>query len=141
MVSETSIQSLILKSITDGTKFVDAQHEFHDAAFVQGWADRFVSTAPRIPLFDLILEHVAAPGLPNTHVLELGLGPGYGSLRITYASQTRSLPVYLPRQISNFYLAWISFLDTLRTESSACSVPFAKPAAAWSDDLGLRGAR
>jgi SAM-dependent methyltransferase len=57
--------------------FVGAQHEFHDAAFVQGWADRFVPTPPRIALFDLILERISAPGLPNTHVLELGLGPGY----------------------------------------------------------------
>lgn len=57
--------------------FVGAQHEFHDAAFVQGWADRFVPTAPRIALFDLILEHISAPGLPNAHVAELGLGPGY----------------------------------------------------------------
>jgi SAM-dependent methyltransferase len=57
--------------------FVGAQHEFHDAAFVQGWADRFVPTPPRIALFDLMLERVSAPGLPNTHVLELGLGPGY----------------------------------------------------------------
>jgi SAM-dependent methyltransferase len=53
--------------------FVGAQHEFHDAAFVQGWADRFVPTPPRIALFDLILERVSAPGLPNA----LGLGPGY----------------------------------------------------------------
>jgi hypothetical protein len=57
--------------------FVGAQYEFHDAAFVQGWADRFVPTSPRIALFDLILERVSAPGLPNAPVLELGLGPGY----------------------------------------------------------------
>lgn len=57
--------------------FVGAQHEFHDAAFVQGWADRFVPTLPRIALFDLILERVSALGIPNAHVLELGLGPGY----------------------------------------------------------------
>jgi SAM-dependent methyltransferase len=57
--------------------FVGAQHEFHDAAFVRGWADRFVPTPPRIALFDLILERVSAPGVPNAHVLELGLGPGY----------------------------------------------------------------
>ena len=35
--------------------YVGAQHEFHDAAFGQGWADRFVPTAPRLALFDLIL--------------------------------------------------------------------------------------
>jgi SAM-dependent methyltransferase len=57
--------------------FVGARHEFHDAVFVQGWADRFVPTPPRIALFDLILGHVSAQALANPHVLELGLGPGY----------------------------------------------------------------
>jgi SAM-dependent methyltransferase len=57
------------------TGFVGAQHEFHDAAFVQGWADRFVPTQPRIALFNLIMENI--DGLPNSHVVELGLGPGY----------------------------------------------------------------
>lgn len=59
------------------TGHVGAQHQFHDASFVQGWANRFVPTAPRIALFDLIQEQLAEPGLPNAHVLELGLGPGY----------------------------------------------------------------
>jgi len=59
------------------TGFVGAQHEFHDAAFVQGWADRFVPTPPRLALFDMILEQIRRPGRPNPHVLELGLGPGY----------------------------------------------------------------
>ena len=57
--------------------YVGAQHEFHDAAFVQGWADRFVPTPPRIALFDLILEQIGKSGVPEPHVLELGLGPGY----------------------------------------------------------------
>jgi hypothetical protein len=57
--------------------FAGAQYEFHDATFVQGWADRFVLTPPRLALFDLILEHVSAPGLPNAHVLEPGLGQAY----------------------------------------------------------------
>lgn len=59
------------------TKFVGALHEFHDAAFVQGWADRFVPSPPRLALFDLILAHISRSGLPNPHVVELGLGPGY----------------------------------------------------------------
>jgi SAM-dependent methyltransferase len=57
--------------------FVGAKHEFHDAAFVRGWADRFVPTAPRLALFDFILSRIAEPTLPNRHVVELGLGPGY----------------------------------------------------------------
>jgi SAM-dependent methyltransferase len=59
------------------TGYVGAQHEFHDAAFVQGWADRFVPTPPRLALFDLILRNIASPDLPNPHIVELGLGPGY----------------------------------------------------------------
>jgi SAM-dependent methyltransferase len=57
--------------------YVGAQHEFHDAAFVQGWADRFVPTPPRVALFELMREHISASNVPNTHVVELGLGPGY----------------------------------------------------------------
>src|SRR5579863_3334880 len=57
--------------------FVGAQHEFHDAAFVRGWADRFVPTAPRLALFDLILRQLAEAALPSRHVVELGVGPGY----------------------------------------------------------------
>ena len=59
------------------TKYVGALHEFHDAAFVQGWADRFVPSLPKLALFDLILAQLSRRGLPNSHVLELGLGPGY----------------------------------------------------------------
>ena len=65
--------------------FVGAQHEFHDAAFVQGWADRFVPTPPRLALFDLILDRISA--LPNSHVLELGLGPGYMARHILERNQ------------------------------------------------------
>ena len=57
--------------------YVGAEHQFHDAEFVRGWADRFVPTEPRLQLFDMILEQIARPGVPNTHVVELGTGPGY----------------------------------------------------------------
>jgi cyclopropane fatty-acyl-phospholipid synthase-like methyltransferase len=57
--------------------YVGAQHEFHDAAFVRGWANRFVPTAPRLKLFDLILDQIRQSTIPNSHVVELGIGPGY----------------------------------------------------------------
>lgn len=57
--------------------FVGAQHEFHDAAFVQAWADRFVPTAPRLALFDMILDQVRGLQTRGANVLELGIGPGY----------------------------------------------------------------
>jgi SAM-dependent methyltransferase len=63
--------------------YVGATHEFHDADFVRGWANRFVPSADRVALFDLILDQIGRPnlpnlhGLPNIHVVELGIGPGY----------------------------------------------------------------
>src|ERR1700759_4428376 len=70
------------------TGFVGAQHEFHDAAFVRGWANRFVPTAPRLQLFDLILDQLRQPGIPNHHVVELGIGPGYMARHILERDQT-----------------------------------------------------
>jgi ubiquinone/menaquinone biosynthesis C-methylase UbiE len=70
------------------TGFVGAQHQFHDAAFVRGWADRFVPTAPRLQLFDLILDQIRQPRVPNPHVLELGIGPGYMARHILQRNQT-----------------------------------------------------
>ena len=67
--------------------FVGAQHEFHEAAFVRGWADRFVPTAPRLQLFDLILDQIRQPSVPNPHVLELGIGPGYMARHILERNQ------------------------------------------------------
>ncbi|HVZ07018.1 class I SAM-dependent methyltransferase [Rhodopila sp.] len=57
--------------------FVGAQHEFHDAAFVQNWADRFVPSPPRLALFDMILDRIRRLPVAAPNVLELGLGPGY----------------------------------------------------------------
>ena len=57
--------------------YVGAEHKFHDADFVRDWANRFVPTAPRLQLFDLILEQIIRPAVPLKHVVELGIGPGY----------------------------------------------------------------
>ena len=59
------------------TGYVGAQHEFHNADFVRGWSNRFVPTRDRLELFDLILAQISQPGIPNEHVVELGIGPGY----------------------------------------------------------------
>lgn len=59
------------------SQIVGAQHEFHDAAFVQNWADRFVPTPPRLALFDMILEQIQTLDMPDASVLELGIGPAY----------------------------------------------------------------
>jgi SAM-dependent methyltransferase len=67
--------------------FVGAQHEFHDAAFVRGWAHRFVPTAPRLQLFDMILDQIRQLRVPNLHVLELGIGPGYMARHILERDQ------------------------------------------------------
>lgn len=57
--------------------YVGAQHEFHDAEFVRGWANRFVPTKDRLDLFEMISDQIRQPGVPVAHVLELGIGPGY----------------------------------------------------------------
>lgn len=59
------------------TGYVGAQHEFHNADFVRGWSNRFVPTKDRLALFDMILAQISQPGVPNAHVVELGIGPGY----------------------------------------------------------------
>jgi SAM-dependent methyltransferase len=57
--------------------YVGAQHEFHNADFVRGWANRFVPNSERLQLFDMILDQISQPSVPNAHVVELGIGPGY----------------------------------------------------------------
>jgi SAM-dependent methyltransferase len=69
---------------------VGARHEFHDAAYVRGWADRFVPTASRLRLFDLILQQIRRANAPHAHVVELGIGPGYMARYILQRDQTIS---------------------------------------------------
>jgi SAM-dependent methyltransferase len=61
---------------------VGAQHEFHDPAYAQNWADRFMPTPPRQALFDLIVAQLTSSALPTSHIVELGIGPGYLALEI-----------------------------------------------------------
>jgi SAM-dependent methyltransferase len=70
------------------TGFVGAQHEFHDADFVQEWADRFVPSPPRLALFDMILDQIQRLGIPDANVVELGLGPGYMARHILERNKT-----------------------------------------------------
>ena len=69
-------------------RFVGAQHEFHDAAFVQGWADRFIPSPERLALFDMILDQIRQLPIGDPSVLELGLGPGYMARHILERHQT-----------------------------------------------------
>jgi SAM-dependent methyltransferase len=68
--------------------FVGAQHEFHDASFVQGWADRFTPSPARLALFDMILAEIRQLPASDPNVLELGLGPGYMARHILERHQT-----------------------------------------------------
>ena len=70
--------------------YIGASHEFHDAAFVRGWANRFVPTAPRLQLFDMILDQITRAGVANPHVVELGIGPGYMARHILERNATIS---------------------------------------------------
>jgi len=64
------------------TKKIEALHNFHDQDFAQGWADRFVPTPPRQELFTTIIDQLNQHPLPNKHVAELGIGPGYLALEV-----------------------------------------------------------
>jgi SAM-dependent methyltransferase len=56
---------------------VGAEHQFHDAAFVAGWADRFAPTPERMALFERMHAELAAALPPDATLVELGVGPGY----------------------------------------------------------------
>lgn len=57
--------------------YVGRQHEFQDPDYVQEWAERFMPTPDRLRLFDIMIDRVRNCALPNRHVVELGIGPGY----------------------------------------------------------------
>ena len=56
---------------------IGAEHEFHDPAFVAGWANRFAPTPARIGLFNVILQQLQSLVSDDALVVELGTGPGY----------------------------------------------------------------
>lgn len=64
------------------TSIVGAEHEFHDEDYARGWAERFVPTPERLQLFDAIIERLRDSALPSSHVVELGIGPGYLAARL-----------------------------------------------------------
>jgi SAM-dependent methyltransferase len=56
---------------------IGAHHEFHDAEFVAGWADRFAPTPKRVELFNLMLSELQSRIPADGCLVELGIGPGY----------------------------------------------------------------
>lgn len=56
---------------------IEALHEFHDASFSQGWADRFEPTPARLQLFEMILQNIEELKVEKVSILELGIGPGF----------------------------------------------------------------
>lgn len=63
-------------------KFIGAQHQFHDNQFALEWANRFVPTPERLQLFDTIIAQIRESSLPASHIVELGIGPGYLAERL-----------------------------------------------------------
>ena len=63
-------------------KFVGVQHQFHDNECALDWANRFVPTPERLQLFDTIIQQIRETPLPASHIVELGLGPGYLAERL-----------------------------------------------------------
>ena len=64
------------------TVFVGAEHAFHNAAFAAGWAERFTPTAPRLRLFEAIVEQVRGSPAAAGRVVQLGVGPGFLAERV-----------------------------------------------------------
>jgi len=56
---------------------IEALHDFHNASFSKGWADRFQPTAERMRLFSTILGLIESQSKKVDPILELGIGPGY----------------------------------------------------------------
>lgn len=56
---------------------VGATHEFHDATYAAGWADKFQLSPERLQSFEKIGELVSSIAGMNGKFLELGTGPGY----------------------------------------------------------------
>ena len=56
---------------------IEALHEFHNADFSKGWADRFEPTPPRLQLFETILQNILVLEIEQISILELGIGPGF----------------------------------------------------------------
>jgi ubiquinone/menaquinone biosynthesis C-methylase UbiE len=63
-------------------KFVGEQHQFHDKQCALEWANRFVPTPERLELFDTIIQQINEASFPGSHIVELGIGPGYLAERL-----------------------------------------------------------
>ena len=59
------------------TSIIGATHEFHDEAFVQGWAARFQPNSERLKLFHAMHAELEKVVGKNGRIVELGIGPGY----------------------------------------------------------------
>ncbi|MFN3649457.1 MAG: class I SAM-dependent methyltransferase [Armatimonadota bacterium] len=66
----------------DSPGFVGAEHAFHDAEFAAGWAERFTPTAPRLRLFDAMVEQLRDSPAAAGRIVELGAGPGFLAERV-----------------------------------------------------------
>ncbi|MCY3989795.1 MAG: class I SAM-dependent methyltransferase [Caldilineaceae bacterium] len=59
------------------SEVVGATHEFHEAAYAEDWARRFIPTPERLHLFETILQQLESAVPADGHVVELGIGPAY----------------------------------------------------------------
>lgn len=70
----------------DPTQIGAVGHEFHNAEYVQGWAERFAPNPSREQLFNQMVaeieQRMEAGKSSAYHVVELGVGPGYLALAL-----------------------------------------------------------
>ena len=59
------------------SEVVGATHEFHEAAYAEDWARRFIPTPERLHLFETILRQLESAVPADGHIVELGIGPAY----------------------------------------------------------------
>jgi cyclopropane fatty-acyl-phospholipid synthase-like methyltransferase len=69
-------------SVDPNRRYVGVLHEFHNAVYARDWADRFTPSPPREALFAAMLLALRQQQLPESHVLELGIGPAYFAERL-----------------------------------------------------------
>lgn len=105
----------------DPTQIGAVGHQFHNAEYVQGWAERFAPNPSRVQLFNAmvaeIAQHMAETDAPTYHVVELGVGPGYLALEllqqlphITYEGVDFSAPmIEIARERLTDHAARIAF--------------------------------
>ncbi len=64
------------------TGLVARKHDFQDPEYARDWSNQFVPSPSRLILFDAIIDRLCEQVLPRSHIVELGIGPGFLAERL-----------------------------------------------------------